>query len=124
MVFGGIFVLVGLLGFISNPIVGPAGMFVTNTVHNIAHILIGAMLLIAGARSASASVGALYTAGAVYLLLAVLGFATIGADSSTMLLGLVHINGPDNWLHLALGLVLIGLAWSGRRSHTAISHPA
>ena len=37
MIFGVVFVLVGLLGYVDNPLVGPVGMFATNGTHNLAH---------------------------------------------------------------------------------------
>jgi hypothetical protein len=120
MVFGGTFVLVGLLGFVPNPLVGPDGFFMANTAHNLAHLLSGALLLFAGSQSERASWLALATFGAVYVLLAVLGYATIGAEGHTNLLGFLHINGSDNWLHLLLGVLLIVSALGARRTHAHV----
>ena len=124
MVFGIVFVLVGLVGFVSNPIVGRASYFMTNPAHNLAHILLGAILLSMGSRGDHAAKLALYLSGGVYLLLAVLGFAQVGTSGDGMLLGLVHINGNDNWLHALLGVVLIvsGLAKEGRSQALETTH--
>jgi hypothetical protein len=122
MVFGGTFVLVGLLGFIPNPLVGPDGFFMTNTAHNLAHLLSGALLLFAGSQSERAAWLTLVTFGSVYVLLAVLGYATVGAEGHTNLLGFLHVNGSDNWLHLLLGVVLIVSALGARRTHHVPVH--
>src|SRR6186997_1525164 len=62
-VFGAVYVLVGLLGFAVTGGVGfiategglLLGIFEVNPLHNIAHLLIGAALLIAGIVSATAA---------------------------------------------------------------------
>lgn len=112
IIFGVAFVLTGLLGYFDNPIVGANGYFATNAAHNVAHLLLGAILLLAGLSSGRAAFLSLTGVGAVYLLLAIIGFAAIGGTGTTMLLGIVHINGADNWLHLVLGIVVLtaGLA--------------
>jgi hypothetical protein len=45
LVFGVVFVVAGILGFIPNPIVGRDALFHTNAVHNLVHLIIGAVLL-------------------------------------------------------------------------------
>ena len=59
VVFGIVFVIVGLLGFVGNPLVGSMGLFMTNHAHDLVHLLIGVILLIvaytAPAKSASTS---------------------------------------------------------------------
>jgi len=106
-IFGAVFILVGLLGFISNGIVGAAGIFQTNMAHDIAHILIGLILVLASKDSMRAALW-LKIFGVVYLLLAVLGFMALkgGVESGSML-GFITVNGADNWLHIVLGVVLL-----------------
>lgn len=115
-IFGAMFVLVGLLGFIPNPLVGDNGFFMTNTAHDATHLLIGVVMLWAGSQSERAGYLSLLTFGMIYALLALMGYATIGAEGHTMLLGLVHINGNDNWLHVLLAVLLIGTAFASRRT--------
>ena len=114
MIFGAIFVLIGLLGFVPNPLVGANGFFLTNVALNIAHLLIGAILIIASTQSERAAWVSLFTFGAVYVLLAVLGYATIGAEGHTQLLGIIHVNGNDTWLHILLGVVMMVSAFGAR----------
>jgi hypothetical protein len=122
LIFGALFVLIGLLGFVSNPLVGPNAYFMTNGPHNLTHLLIGAILLFAGTQTERAAWISLMTFGAVYLLLAVMGYTAIGAEGHTNLLGVVHINGNDNWLHTVLGVVLIVSALGARGTKHAHVH--
>ena len=122
MLFGAVFVVVGLLGFVPNPIVGPTGFFATNSTHNLAHLLIGAILLFAGTQTERTAYINLMIFGAVYALLAVMGFAQIGEEGHGMLMGMVHINGNDNWLHVVLAVALIGGALSTRSRRTVAAH--
>ncbi len=100
IVFGIVFVVVGLLGFISNPIVGDAGIFHTNALHNIVHLLVGIILLCVAKNEKNAA-KAMKIFGIVYLLLAILGFISLD------ILSFISANGADNILHLVLGIVLL-----------------
>ncbi len=103
MVFGWVLVIVGILGFIPNPIVGANGIFLTDLLHNLVHIISGAIFLWA-AYSAPMKAGSVMTVfGVIYLILGVLGFFSAG-DS---LLGLVASNMADTYLHLVLGVVFV-----------------
>ncbi|CAN5738042.1 hypothetical protein BH11PAT2_BH11PAT2_00220 [soil metagenome] len=105
VLFGIVFVLVGVLGFIPNPLVGSAGLFQTDVLHNIVHVLIGVVLLIVAMSAPEKSSLWLKIFGVIYLLLAVLGF--ILNPGGGMLLGLVLMNTADHWLHVVLGVVLL-----------------
>ena len=105
MIFGAVFVVVGLLGLVSNPVVGANGIFKTNLVHDIVHIALGVLLLVAMSKGDSASAMCMKIVGVIYLLVAFLGF-TIAKEGS--LLGLVDVNTADNYLHVVLALVLLG----------------
>ena len=122
MIFGATFVVVGLLGFVPNPLVGPDGFFMTNAAHNLTHLLIGAVLMFAATQTERTAYLSLLTFGVLYLLLAVMGYATIGAEGHTNLLGLVHINGNDNWLHVLLGVALIATAFGARGTRRVAVH--
>lgn len=116
IVIGLAFLAVGLLGYVSNPIVGASddAIFHTDNVHNIVHIVSGALfLLIAFAAPASASVF-LKVFGIVYLGLGIYGMATMGTAEMQKLLGFLHVNKADNYLHIGLGIIIF-LAGLGRR---------
>jgi hypothetical protein len=117
-IFGAVYILVGLLGFAVTGGVGfiategglLLGIFEVNPLHNIAHLLIGAALLIAGLSSVSAAKGVNVTIGAVYLLLGIVGFFI--AESA---LNILALNTADHFLHLASALVLLGVGLGAER---------
>ena len=117
IVFGVIFVLVGLLGFIPNPLVGPDALFVTDAWHNLVHLLFGVILLVVAYTAAEKSALWLKILGVVYLILAVLGFVMISEGGE--LLGLVAMNHADHWLHVVLGVVLLAAGLMGKKPATA-----
>ncbi|MBV8799317.1 MAG: DUF4383 domain-containing protein [Alphaproteobacteria bacterium] len=103
-VLGVVFLIVGVLGFAPNPIVGPTGFFVTNTMHNLVHIISGIFLLL-GAYTALGPSTALKIVGIVYALVAVLGFVMMkGGDG--MMFG-IAMNMMDHWLHVILAIVIL-----------------
>jgi hypothetical protein len=105
VVFGIVFVLVGIMGFIPNPIAGAMGFFQTDVLHDLVHLVIGIVLLIVAMSAPEKSALWLKIFGVVYLLLAVLGFLLI--PSGGALLGLVTMNSADHFLHVVLGIVLL-----------------
>lgn len=118
-IFGAVYVLVGLLGFAVTGGIGFVategglllGIFEVNPLHNIAHLLIGAALLIAGLSSAAAAKATNSTVGAVYLLLGIVGFFI--ADSA---LNILALNTADHFLHLASAIVLLGVGLTADKS--------
>ena len=102
IVFGIVFLAVGLLGFVSNPIVGPDGLFLTNNLHNIIHLASGVLLLV-GAYTGLGSSLALKIVGIVYGLVALCGFFMV---MDNMMLG-VAINEADKWLHVVLAAAIL-----------------
>lgn len=104
MVLGIVFVIVGALGFVPNPIVGPAGIFMTNATHNWVHIASGVVLLL-GVYSGLGPSLALKIIGVVYAIVAVLGFILPMPDG--MMLGMIGMNMADKWLHVVLALVIL-----------------
>jgi hypothetical protein len=108
-VFGVVFLLVGVLGFVPNPIAGPTGIFETNTVHDVVHLAFGVVFILVAVMAADSASMTLIVGGAVYLLVAVLGFVMVPQGGE--LLGLVHTNTADHWLHVLLAVVLIGAGY-------------
>ena len=106
VVFGLTFVLVGVLGFIPNPLVSANGLFEVNAMHNVVHLLTGAAFLFGGLVLEGKEDITLKTVTAAYFGVALLGFLTSG----NTLLGLVHINEADRWLHLGLAVTMLGAA--------------
>jgi hypothetical protein len=100
IVLGIVFVVIGLLGFVNNPVLG---IFQVNALHNVVHIVSG-LVLLAGAYTSFGSSMALKVIGIVYAIVAVLGFFLVSADG--MLLGLA-MNEADKWLHVVLAIVIL-----------------
>ena len=120
LVFGIVFLLIGVLGFVPALTPGGAllGLFMVNGLHSVVHLLFGVL----GIGAALTGMGRLYNraAGVIYLLLGVLGLIPALVPNG-MLLGLVMINPADNVLHLVIGAVLayVGFAVQTRRSAIA-----
>jgi hypothetical protein len=118
-VFGAVYLLVGALGFAVTGGVGfiategglLLGIFEVNPLHNVAHLLIGAALLIAGLSSVAAARGVNVVVGATYLLLGVVGFFLVGTA-----LNILALNTFDHFLHLASAVVLLGVGLAADRS--------
>ena len=120
LAIGVIFIAVGLLGFIDNPIVGSSekAIFHADTVHNMVHIVSGVLfVLVAMAAPASAST-VMVIFGIVYLAIGILGITSVGEEGTAKVLGFLHVNAADNYLHIALGIV-IALAGMVTRSRPA-----
>jgi hypothetical protein len=113
-----VFVLVGVLGFIPGitsdydalSFAGHhseaklLGIFQVSILHNIVHLLFG-LAGFALARTVSGARMYLIGGGAIYLVLWLYGLI-VGQDSAA---NFVPVNAADDWLHLVLGLGMIGL---------------
>ena len=116
LLVGAVLVIAGIIGFFyeasfatgdSIRTANVFGVLSVNGWHNLVHIAIGALLLIA---AGSAARGAALFVGILYIVLCVLGFIAtsnsgIGfiAENDT-LFRLVPVNNEDNVLHLILGI--------------------
>src|SRR5713226_1692236 len=111
LVFGTVYVVVGVLGFAVTGIgsllgsVGILAVFQLNPLHNLAHLLIGSLWLLS-ASSVDSARSAAQVFGLVYVVLSILGFLEVGAA-----LNALALNMADNFLHLLSGgtALLIGL---------------
>lgn len=110
---GSALVVIGIVGFFYSASFGSPGetgeifgVFAVNGWANVLHILGGALgLLVAGYAARQYSLWL----GALYLVLALWGFA-IGSDDA--ILGLLPVNTGDNLLHLILGALGVAAALS------------
>jgi len=120
MLFGAVFILVGVLGFVTTggmqmgDALNPPrllGLFPVNVAHNLVHLLFGVWGILA-ARSFAGAQAYCKIGGIAYLVLACLAFVT------PTTFGLIPIGGNDIWLHALLGVVLAGVGF------TAMDEPA
>ena len=118
LVFGAVFVVVGLAGFLvsgGHPAVGTTGgallgLFQVNVLHNVVHLAIGGVMIAAALRGDRPARAANRGFGVLYLVLFVLGLVLVGST-----LNIVALNGGDNILHLVLGIALAGVGFGADR---------
>ena len=104
MVIGAVLVLLGLVGFVNNPILG---LFGVNVAQDILH-LVGGAVIIWLAMKGSAKATNMWV-GIVALVVGLLWFAE-GIDGG--LLNLIFgINAAISYLHIAVGVVSLGVAY-------------
>ena len=130
-VFGAVYVLVGILGFIPPLLIGTVpgaigpfagfliGLFAVNWFHSLAHLLIGMAGLATYRNPAAASIYALVL-GIAYALLFVVGLIW----GITFLGGLLPLNGLDHILHLLTALIAFGAYFASREATSATSASA
>ncbi|NYH52695.1 hypothetical protein HNR06_002284 [Nocardiopsis arvandica] len=120
LVYGVVFLLVGLLGFIPGVTTNYGqmqfagheseafllGIFQVSILHNLLHLVLGAAG-VAMARTASAAKAFLVGGGFLYLLLWFYGLLVDNEDPTNI----VPLNDADNWLHLVLALTMVGLGF-------------
>jgi hypothetical protein len=120
-VFGVIFILVAVLGFISpgglvmamDPTTGMVlGVFPVNLLHNIVHLVFGIWGLVAS-RSWAGSKTFFTTGGIIYVVLTVVGFL------SPTGFGLVPLGGADIGLHAVLAIAMLGIGLTAKQAPAA-----
>jgi hypothetical protein len=103
-VLGAVLLLVGIIGFFSNPVLG---IFDVNALHNWVHVLSGAVLLWAGLAAGGANARmTLIVFGIVYGLVTILGFLGMAE--------FLNVDMADNWLHLAITVGALGVAFGAK----------
>jgi arginine exporter protein ArgO len=128
---GAVFLLVGVLGFIpgittdrdSLQMAGHEshaellGLFQVSVLHNVVHLLFGAVG-IALARRPSSARAFLLGGGAVYLVLWLYGLL-VGQESQA---NFVPLNTADDWLHFVLGagMIALGIVLAKRPGTTGV----
>ena len=103
MVIGVVLVLLGLVGFVNNPILG---IFGVNIAQDLLHLVGGALILWL-AMQGSAKATNMWT-GIIALVVGILWFIA-GADS--LLVSIFGINAAISYLHVAVGVVSLGVAY-------------
>jgi hypothetical protein len=117
-IVAGVFALIGVLGFVPGVTTNYdelsfaghesgamlLGLFQVSILHNIVHLLF-ALVGFALARTASGAYLYLVGGGVIYLILWVYGLIIDPSSAANF----VPLNGADNWLHLALGFVMVAV---------------
>ena len=101
-----VFILLGVIGFFNDPILG---VFDVDLEHNIIHLLSGIVGFIMSAKYDTAKLFA-RGFGVIYGLVTILGFMMPEGEGE--LLGFMHINMADNFLHLFLSAVFLTIGFA------------
>lgn len=109
LIFGIVFISVGILGYFPNSIISESGdaIFHTDSLHNIIHIVSGVLFILFALALPARAGTFLKVFGTIYLLLGIIGIATIGDQEHIRLLGFLLVNEADNYLHIALGAAIL-----------------
>jgi len=126
MIFGLIYLLVGIAGFIPQLLQPPAGdapqvavdtlhgnllgLFPVNVLHTIVHLLIGIWGL-AAAKSLGASVTYSRSLAVIFGVLAIMGLI----PGMNTVFGLIPIHGHDIWLHAGSALIAAYFGFATKR---------
>jgi hypothetical protein len=122
ILFGAVFLLVGILGFV--PALSPThsdgmryllGLFMVGGIHNAIHLLSGAAAVAGGLKSEKYAKLYFQIFGSVYGLVTVIGFI-----QKNTVLGIFDVNTADNFLHLGLAVAILAIGFGlGARSATS-----
>jgi uncharacterized protein DUF4383 len=123
IVFGIVFLAIGILGFVPavttdvNGMPMLLGIFHVNAAHNYVHLATGVVALLCGMAGFGASRTFFRIFGVVYALVAALGFYY----GDQPLLGLISSNTANTWLHVGIAVVslFLGFAAGGETAATA-----
>jgi hypothetical protein len=114
MLFGIVFLAVGILGFVPGVTTTGAdgmpmllGIFMVNTAHSFVYIASGVVFLLASMSGAGAARLWFQIFGVIYAIVAILGFMT----PNGMLLGLISNNPADTWLHVVLAVAMLAIGF-------------
>jgi hypothetical protein len=96
-ILGAVLLLVGIIGFFNDPVLG---LFPVNGLHNVVHLLSGAIGIWAGVWGGiNAARWFNRVFGIIYAVVAILGFVAPGVAAS-----LLEIDAADNWLHVLIAV--------------------
>jgi hypothetical protein len=119
ILFGIVFLLIGILGFV--PAATPAngmllGIFHVNTAHNLVHLASGAVFLLCAMAGVGASRTFFRIFGIIYALVALLGFYY----GDNAIFGLIANNTANIWLHVGLAVVMLFLGFGASSSKATV----
>ncbi|HEY8200841.1 MAG TPA: DUF4383 domain-containing protein [Actinomycetota bacterium] len=123
--FGAVYILVGLVGFLVTPHVSFAAtegknllLFGVNPLHNLIHIAVGGLFVAGAAAGAAWSWKVNTLIGGVYLAVGAIGLFAIGSS-----LNILALNQPDNALHIATAILGLAIGASGRKEMVMSGRP-
>ena len=108
MVIGEVVVLLGIVGFFNSPILGYFGV---NLYQNLLHLVGGALILWLASKGSSKPTN--MWVGIIALVVGVLGLIP---GASSLLASIFGINAAISYLHIAVGVVSLGVAYGVKES--------
>jgi hypothetical protein len=112
---GTVFLIVGILGLILDTTSGSLLGFDVDLVHNLVHLLTGALGLAAAFTGWPRRFNQIF--GIIYLLVGIAGLIP-ALYFDQRLLGLMHVNAADNVLHLVVGILAAAVGFFVTDSRT------
>lgn len=103
MIFGVVFILLGILGFFTGQDKMLLGIFHVNAVLSILYLLCGAFAFFAAKSGLEATETYFRVFGIGYAIVAILGFVFGDTD----ILGFISSNMATTWLHVVIALVAL-----------------
>jgi hypothetical protein len=102
-------IALGLWGYTDNPVIGTTDnvIFYTDSIHSMVYIICGVLFILIALLFPGISAGFLRLVGLLFLTVGIIGYFVLGSDETGKVLGFLNINGSDNYLHAALGLVIL-----------------
>jgi len=107
IVFGAILVIIGILGFLTSPVLG---LFTVSMLSAIIALIAGIALLVFAVKPQA--VRTMKIVGVIYIIFAALGFY-----SGSNVLGIFTVNSAVCWLYAMLGVLIAMFAWSAKSEH-------
>ena len=110
LILGIVLLLVGIIGFFDNSLVGDGAYFGTNATHNVLHLIAGVFGIYVGTKGMGRGYNA--TIGWIGIILGVLGFIP---GISGLFADLLSINNTITVLHLVIGIVALGVYYGAKK---------
>lgn len=112
-IFGWVLLVVGVLGFIPGITTSAnllLGIFAVDALHNIVHIVTGAVGIWMARKGEDSAKMFFKVFGVIYAVVTILGFISGGS-----ILGYISTNMADNILHLVIAALALYLGFAGKK---------
>ncbi|HLC31655.1 MAG TPA: DUF4383 domain-containing protein [Candidatus Nanoarchaeia archaeon] len=114
LILGLALLLVGILGFVSNPLVGESAIFTVNTPQTILHLIGGLIGLYVGLKGEGPMFNMVI--GWLGIILGIVGFIPgLGHTEGDLLNTWLNINQSITILHLAIGIVSLAVYYGASK---------
>jgi len=107
-ILGVVLLILGLISFLPNPLIGEDGYFAANPMHGALYMLVALTLVAFSVKGESMAAAGLYFSGILFLALGVLGYRELEPYpyGKVTIFGIILYSHSDMWLSFALSAVL------------------